>query len=66
MTEYELDKLCERNPECKQMYNVLRYYGRYPYAIMDENLDYETATKVADKLNRENREEYVEYKIKKQ
>lgn len=47
-------------------YNVLRYYGRYPYAIIEENLDYETATKVADKLNRENREEYVEYKIQKQ
>lgn len=49
-----------------EKYNVLRYYGRYPYAIMDENLDYENAAKVADKLNKENREEYVEYKIKKQ
>lgn len=47
------------------MYNVLRYYGRYPYAIIEKNLDYETASKVADQLNRENREEYVEYKVKK-
>ena len=49
-----------------EKYNVLRYYGRYPYAIIEKNLDYEIATKVADKLNRENIEEFVEYKIKKQ
>lgn len=52
--------------ELDKLYNVLRYYGRYPYAIIDENLDYETATKVADRLNKENDEEYVKYKIKKQ
>lgn len=49
-----------------EKYNVLRYYGRYPFAIIEKNLDYNTATKVAEKLNRENREEYVKYKIKKQ
>lgn len=31
-----------------------------------ERLRNDETTKIADKLNKENREEYVEYKIKKQ
>ena len=50
----------------KQMYKVVRYFDTYPEKIIESNVEYEYAKKMASVLNNRNKKPYVTYEILKE
>ena len=50
----------------KQMYKVVRYFDTYPEKIIESNVEYEYAKKLASVLNKRNKKPYVTYEILKE
>ena len=50
----------------KQMYKVVRYFDTYPEKIIESNVEYEYAKKMASVLNKRNKKPYVTYEILKE
>ena len=50
----------------KQMYKVVRYFDTYPEKIIESNVEYEYAKKMASILNNRNKDSYVSYEILKE
>ena len=50
----------------KQIYKVVKYFGTYPEKIIESNVEYEYAKKMANVLNNRNKNSYISYKILKE
>lgn len=50
----------------KRMYKVVRYFDTYPEKIIESNVEYEYAKKMASVLNNRNKNSYISYKILKE
>ena len=50
----------------KQMYKVVRYFDTYPEKIIESNVEYEYAKKMASVLNNRNKNSYISYEILKE
>ena len=50
----------------KQMYKVDRYFDTYPEKIIESNVEYEYAKKMASVLNNRNKNSYISYEILKE
>lgn len=50
----------------KEMYKVVRYFDTYPEKIIESNVEYEYAKKMASVLNKRNKRPYVTYAILKE
>lgn len=50
----------------KQMYKVVRYFDTYPEKIIESNVEYEYAKKMASVLNNRNKNSYILYEILKE
>lgn len=50
----------------KEMYKVVMYFDTYPEKIIESNVEYEYAKKLAIVLNKRNKKPYVTYEILKE
>lgn len=50
----------------KEMYKVVRYFNTYPEKIIESNVEYEYAKKMASVLNNRNKNSYISYEILKE
>lgn len=50
----------------KQIYKVVKYFDTYPEKIIESNVEYEYAKKMANVLNNRNKNSYISYKILKE
>lgn len=50
----------------KEMYKVVMYFDIYPEKIIESNVEYEYAKKMASVLNKRNKNPYVAYEILKE
>ena len=62
----QIPKRIEVMSMTKQMYKVVRYFDTYPEKIIESNVEYEYAKKMASILNNRNKNSYISYEILKE